>query len=168
MSLTLETADDRVVSDHLFLSALRQSLVPVEKVFYETSHFCRKFPIFLFLRRALLHFRRIFIEVGLTFFLYPLKGFSVFRSVVYPLGHSTDYLYFVHAFHSHSEIFLKEFRRDYTSAYTHCGRAYLKITLSAHRCDRYRRPSETQNLFFYVVGNTLIILIIKKHLFYKP
>ena len=155
--MTLETADDSVMPDHFFFSALGKSLVSVEQVFDYTRHFCGEFPIFFLLSWSFLHFDGVLIEVGAAFFLNPCKRFFIFRSVVNAFGHSADNFHFVNRFNSHAEIFFKEFGADYRAADTHRNRTDLQIRFTSHRGNRYSRSRETEHFFLHVGGNGSVV-----------
>ena len=107
LSLTLETADDRVMPDHLFFSALGKFLVAIEQILDYARHFCGKFPVFFLLSGSFLHFLGILVEVRATFFFYSCECFFVFGFVVNAFGHSADNFHFVDRFNfsNHSSLY---------------------------------------------------------------
>ena len=107
-----------------------------------------------------MHFDGVFIKIFAAFFFYPSQCLLIFFLIVNTFGHAANNFNLVNGFHTHSEILFKEFRRNNTSADSHCDRADLKIRFSAHRCDCYCRSCKTQYLFLNVIGNGRIVCVL--------
>ena len=157
MPLSLKAADDSVMTDHFFFSALGKFLVAVEQILDYARHFRGKFPVFFLLSGSFLHFDGILVEVRAAFFFNPRESLFILCSVVNTFGHSADDFHFVYAFHTHTEIFFKEFGADDRTADAHRYRADLQVRFSTHRGNRYRRAGKTQNLFLHVLRNRGIV-----------
>ena len=118
----------------------------MHKIHDDQRHLHDKFPICIFLGASLLFFRAVFVPafVDFTVFLYPSHRFLKFFGVVNTFVHPAQNLYFVHAFVSHAEVFLKEVVVYDRTGDTHRHAADRKVRFSSQLGDCYGALGETE------------------------
>ena len=119
LSLALETAADRIVSDSFLPTSLRQIRVALIQILDDDCHLSGELPVFFLLLIRLLNEIRVLIEALLCIFLDPCKSLLVLILIVDVLFHTTKDLYLVNGLHTHTKVLLKELLVDDGSTDTH-------------------------------------------------
>ena len=83
-----------------------------------------------------------------------------FLLIVDVFRHPANQLHFVHRFHAHAQIFLKERGIDNGTCDAHADRADLQVGLPPHGGRRHRCPAEPQKLFLHILRNFPVVRIL--------
>ena len=144
-----------------FLGELRiQVIAAVHQLFDDNCHFYNKLELLFLLLLSHLKLRRVLVKADSTGLLRPLQSLLKLFMIVDTLCHTTDNFNLVYRLHTHSQIFLDEFRADDGSADTHGNGTNLQVGFSSHACCCYCGAAEAEKLCLYVLRDGLIVSIL--------
>ena len=107
----------------------------------------------VFLFSCFLYRFRIFIKSFFAVFFCPFECLLKFFFIVDSFFHAADQFYFVHRFHTHTEILFQKCSIDDGATNSHCHRSNLQIRSSTHRCHCYCTSPKSQKLLLDIFRN---------------
>ena len=160
LALALETAGNRIVADHFFLTPFGEIRVAVHEVLDDQVHLQGEFPVLILLFSGPL--QRFGVLIKALFDILCRPGFQLLELflIVNAFRHAPDNLDLVDGFHSHAQVFFDELAVDDGAAYAHADRADLQIALAAHGGDGNCRSGKAEQLFLYVFRNDGVVGIL--------
>ena len=153
LALALETGCDSVVADCFFQESLfAEFRVALHQVANDESHLHYEFPVSILTCAVFLLFRTVLVPtfVHLAPLFSPSHCLFVFFVVVDTFFHTAEDFCFVHAFVTHTEVFLEEILVNDTTSDTHTLATDRQVAFATHSCYSESSTCPTENLFSYV------------------
>ena len=143
LSLSLETACDGIVTNHLFFASFGQILITCHQILDDTIHLNSELPLLFLLLICKTNEIRVVITAHLTVLLGPCKSLLILFLVVNTFFHSAQNLYFIYRLYSHAQIRLYEILIHNGTADTHTLGTDLQIRLTSHGSNCYSCTAES-------------------------
>ena len=144
-----------------FLGELRIQLVAaVHQLFDNNSHLYDELELLFLLLLGHLKLRRVLVEADGAGLFRPLQSLLELFVVVDTLCHTTDNFNLIYRLHTHSQVFLDEFRADDGSTDTHGNGTDLQVGFSSHAGCCHCGAAEAKQFCLYVLRNGLIVRIL--------
>ena len=144
-----------------FLGELRiQVIAAVHQLFDDHCHLHYELKLLFLLLLAHLKLRRVLVKADGTGLFCPLQSLLKLFVVIDTLCHTTDNFNLIYRLHTHSQVFLDEFRADDGSADTHGNGTNLQVGFSSHACCCYCGAAEAEQFCLYVLRDGLVVSIL--------
>ena len=157
LSLSLESAYDRIVSDRLFRELLGQSFVASHQILDDDVHLHREFPLLVLGPAVLPDPFRILVKVFPAVFLRPLQGSLILFLIVDPFLHAAEDFHFIDRLYSHAQITLEEVLIHDGAADSHGDRSDLQIAHAPQGRDGNRRSRKPKQHLLHILRHRLVI-----------
>ena len=169
LTLTLETACDRVVTNFLLYECIREILVACHKVFDDAIHLNSELPLFLFLfgcefDLAVFAEERNCLWVVITalfaVFFCPCKSFLVLFLVVNAFFHTAKDLNFINGLNAHTEVLFHHILIDDGTGDTHTLGTDLEVGFAAHSSNSNSSTTKAEKFLFYIFRNLVNLIYV--------
>ena len=160
LPLSLEAADDRVVSDRLLRELLLEGFISSHQILDDHIHLHSEFPLLILGLAVFSDPFRILVEVFFAVLLRPLQSSLIFLVVVDPLFHAAEDFHLIDRFHSHAQIALEEILVHDGPSDSHRNRSDLEIAHPPQGCHCDCRPCKTEQHLLHILRYRLVIRIL--------